>query len=197
MHHPHSTFWTRLTGNGCCRFLFVSTVHAIQAPLKAHENAQAIAFMVYLRTIAGVSPHTGPLPRYDDRYGLPLVQVWGIAIGASVLQNQLAPRVPPSFYRDWWGIGVSGERNAAWMYGVAASVRTISGPTHSQLQYAFKESLQVVWIVIGTIAGVGLVSSFLMQPVPLQDHMRGGWQFMQAEDKVELEDVSRRADEQA
>ncbi|KAI0794025.1 major facilitator superfamily domain-containing protein [Fomes fomentarius] len=138
-------------------FLFVSTVHAVQAPVAAHQHAQALIFYVYLRTLSGV---------------------WGIAIAAAVLQNEIKPRIPREVFDFSW------QQNSAWAYGYSATPRWIQDwGMHSQVQTAYKGSLQLVWAAIGAIAAVGLLSSFSMKAVPLPEHTQGGWMMMQCRDE--------------
>ncbi|TFY62393.1 hypothetical protein EVJ58_g3901 [Rhodofomes roseus] len=56
--------------------VYSSTYFPVLAPLPVEQNAPALALYVFLRSFA---------------------QIWGVAIGATVLQNQLSSRLPQAF----------------------------------------------------------------------------------------------------
>ncbi len=104
-----------------------------------------------------------------------------------MLQNKIAPHIPSDIWNFWW------HENPAWAYGYSANVRQLDGEQHSQVQAAYRDSLELVWATISAIAALGLVSSLLMEAVPLQEYTQGGWMMIQSGvDKEETEELVER-----
>ncbi len=110
-------------------------------------------------------------------------QVWGIAIGASVLQNELNHRLPPEFLeRLPTGVDLS--------YAAIPTIRDLPEPLKDQVRQAFGESIAVIWKVMVGILGIGFLASLFMADVPLHDLTDEKWALKEeeerGEDKIEL-----------
>ncbi|KAI0364582.1 MFS general substrate transporter [Pilatotrama ljubarskyi] len=119
----------------------------VQAPLPISENAHALAFLMFIRSFAGV---------------------WGVTIGASVLQNELKRRVPPVFLAD-------SPKGVAIAYALIPQISSLHDPLKQEVQNAFAKSLQVLWEVLAGIGGIGLISSLLMKGLPLHTTLDEDW----------------------
>ncbi|OBZ67783.1 putative transporter C3H1.06c [Grifola frondosa] len=140
-------------------FEYSTTMFPIQAPLPVSENAHALAFMMFVRSFAGV---------------------WGVTIGSTVLQNELKRRVPASFLQKFPG-------GAAIAYALIPQVPSLPQPLKESVQVAFAGSLDVLWQVLIGIAGMGLLSSLFMKGLPLHTSLDEEWAM--DERKVEVHEV--------
>ncbi|KAF8554529.1 MFS general substrate transporter [Imleria badia] len=127
--------------------LTATPMYPIQAPLPVNQNASALAFMWFIRSFASV---------------------WGITIGSTVLQNELAKKLPASFLQ-------SVPQGTAVMYALIPELSTLPPQTLSEVQVAFAESLVVLWRVLAAICGVGLAASLFMQGLPLHTTLDDDW----------------------
>ncbi|KAF8548720.1 MFS general substrate transporter [Imleria badia] len=127
--------------------LTATPMYPIQAPLPVTHNAPALAFMWFLRSFASV---------------------WGITIGSTVLQNELAKKLPVSFIQ-------SVPQGTAIVYALIPELSTLPPQTLSEVQVAFAESLAVLWRVLTAISGVGLVSSLFMRDLALHNTLDEDW----------------------
>jgi hypothetical protein len=104
-------------------------------------------------------------------------QVFGIAIGNTVLTNQLHKKLPAEFLAEH---GASAE--AAIPY-----IKALADPLRHEVRVAFAESLQTVWYVMVGIAGLGLISVFFMKSLPLTTETDDKWGLEEREKKADLE----------
>ncbi|TBU31313.1 MFS general substrate transporter [Dichomitus squalens] len=145
--------------------LYSTVIFPVQAPLPVSQNARALAFLQFLRSFAGV---------------------WGVTIGATVLQNELQQRVSPSFLENFpQGVGIA--------YAIIPQIPSLPGPLKSDIHGAFAGSLQVVWQVLIGIAGIGFISSLFMEGLPLHAALDEEWTLGNqeaTEKKRDPEDVS-------
>lgn len=88
-------------------------------------------------------------------------QVWGVTVGATVLQNQLMRRLPAEFMASF-------PQGAAIAYASVAVLESLEQPLQGEVRVAFANSLQVIWQVMIGMAGVGLAASLLMKHVDLR-----------------------------
>ncbi|KAF8514423.1 iron permease [Hysterangium stoloniferum] len=127
--------------------LFTATTFPILAPLHVRDNANALSLFIFIRSF---------------------FQAWGITIGATVLQNELLSRLPQDFLSSLpQGIEIS--------YAAIPQINGLAEPLRGQVRAAFADSLDVLWEVMIAIAGVGLLSSFFMKEMPLQDVTDETW----------------------
>jgi hypothetical protein len=94
--------------------------------------------------------------------------VWGIAVGSTVLQNELAKKLPASFIQ-------SVPQGTAIMYALIPELSTLPPQTQSEVQVAFADSLAVLWRVLAVIGAGGFVVSLLMKEVPLHNTLDADW----------------------
>ncbi|KAJ7050318.1 major facilitator superfamily domain-containing protein, partial [Mycena amicta] len=140
--------------------LVLATYFPVLAPLSVAQNTQALALLIFVRNMS---------------------YVWGVAIGGSILQNQLISHLPADFVSQFPGGG-------AIAYSVIPVIRVLEEPLRTQVRVAFADSLRVVWSTAAGIAGLGLCTSLLMKHYPLHTSVDEKWGM----DKVEVkqEDTS-------
>ncbi|KAH0828699.1 major facilitator superfamily domain-containing protein [Lanmaoa asiatica] len=140
--------------------LSATPMYPIQAPLPVTQNAPALAFMWFLRSFASV---------------------WGITVGSTVLQNELAMRLPMSFIKIF-------PKGTAIMYALIPELFKLPPQIRLEVQIAFADSLAVLWHVLAAISSAGLVVSLFMRGLSLHDTLDADWAM-----KDEKEDRSIRA----
>ncbi|OJT01776.1 hypothetical protein TRAPUB_7832 [Trametes pubescens] len=146
--------------------IYAVTYFPVLSPLPVSENAHALAFFAFCRSFAGVCPLFISITRATSR--LTLLQIWGIAIGASVLQNELSRRLPPALLAEL-GTGVD------LSYASIPQIPTLAQPLKDEVRHAFGDSLVVVWQVMLGILGIGFVASLLMRDVPMHGALDDKW----------------------
>ncbi|KAI0826717.1 Mfs1.2 [Trametes gibbosa] len=127
--------------------IFAATYFPVLSPLPVSENAHALAFFAFCRSFAGI---------------------WGISVGASVLQNELSKRLPQEFLVQL-GTGVD------LSYATIPHIPALEQPLKDEVRRAFGDSLSVVWQVMVGILGIGLLASLLMRDVPLHNTVDDKW----------------------
>lgn len=133
----------------------------VLAPLPVTENAHALAFFAFGRQFAGL---------------------WGISIGASILQNQLGKRLPQEFIQQ-----LGGEAAVSLTYSVIPLIKNMEQPLKDQVRDAFGGSIVVIWQVLIGIAGIGIIASLFMPDLPLPNLKDEKWQMEKSSDKSTLE----------
>ncbi|KIJ59634.1 hypothetical protein HYDPIDRAFT_100308 [Hydnomerulius pinastri MD-312] len=126
---------------------YATTMYPIQAPLSVTQNAPALAFMWFLRSFAGV---------------------WGVTIGSTVIQNELAKRLPSAFTS---GI----PEGSGLAYALIPELPLLPPQLLSEVEEAFAGSLTVMWQVLVGIAGLGLLCSIPMKGLPLTSSLDEEW----------------------
>ncbi|KAI9566089.1 major facilitator superfamily domain-containing protein [Boletus coccyginus] len=127
--------------------LSATLMFPIQAPLPVTQNAHALAFMWFLRAFASV---------------------WGITVGSTVLQNELARKLPPSFI-------MLVPQGTAIVYALIPRLSTLPQWTQFKIQVAFADSLAVLWRILAVISVAGLMASLVMRGHPLHDTLDADW----------------------
>jgi len=128
-------------------FLFSSTLFPVLAPLPISQSAPALAFLLFIRSFAGV---------------------WGVTIGSTVLQNELKRHLPPSFTSQF-------PKGVTVAYALIPQVPTLPQPLKGEVQAAFAESLKTLWEVILGITAAGMLVSLLMKGLPLHGEVDKEW----------------------
>ncbi|KAG6369246.1 major facilitator superfamily domain-containing protein [Boletus reticuloceps] len=123
----------------------VTLAYPIQAPIPVAQNAPALAFMWFLRSFASV---------------------WGIAVGGTVLQNELAKKLPAAF------VNLQG---ASIIYALIPELSKLPPQTLSEVQTAFANGLAALWRVLAALSGVGLLVSLFMRGLPLHNTLDEDW----------------------
>ncbi|KAI0692615.1 hypothetical protein BC835DRAFT_1356567 [Cytidiella melzeri] len=132
--------------------VWISTQFPILAPLPFSNNAHALAFFTFVRSLS---------------------QTWGVAIGGSILQNSLRHKLPPSFLSQLpAGIAVA--------YSAIPSIYTLQEPMRTEVRVAFAESTKLLWEVMVGISGIGLATVVLMKEVPMRTDVDEQWALEQA-----------------
>ncbi|KAH9921355.1 MFS general substrate transporter [Fomitopsis serialis] len=145
-----------LTGIGIGA-VYSSTYFPVLAPLPVEQNAPALALYVFLRSFA---------------------QIWGVAIGATVLQNQLSSRLPQAFLATLpSGAGVA--------YSAIPAIPALASPLREEVQAAFAGSLDVLWRVQCALSAVGVFASLWMKGLPLHTETDRKWDVTAAETENE------------
>ncbi|KAI0687844.1 Mfs1.2 [Cerioporus squamosus] len=127
--------------------LYAVTYFPVLSPLPVSENAHALAFFSFCHSFSAV---------------------WGISIGAAVLQNELSRRLPSEFVEQL-GSGVD------LAYAAIPVIPSLPEPLKDEVRQAFGESLAVIWKVMVAFLGVGLLASLAMRDVSLHDHKDEKW----------------------
>ncbi|KAJ7917185.1 iron permease [Mycena leptocephala] len=132
-----------------CRIgiLTTATYFPVLAPLPISENAHALAFFIFTRAFG---------------------QVWGVTIGATVLQNRLAQHLPKSFE----GVFPQGTQIA---YAVIPLIPTLPPDVAAATREAFASALGVMWQVMIGIGALGLVVSLAMKHMSLHSDTDEKW----------------------
>ncbi|KAG6871699.1 hypothetical protein C0995_001181 [Termitomyces sp. Mi166 len=120
----------------------------VLAPLPISRNAHALAFFAFCRSFAGV---------------------WGITVGGTILQNELANHLPAQF------IASLPQSSISIAYSAIPRIALLEEPLRTQVRAAFAEGLRVIWYVMIGVSGVGFLSSLLMANVPMQAKMDQKW----------------------
>ncbi|KAI9001454.1 iron permease [Trametes punicea] len=121
-------------------FIWACTIFPILAPLPVTRAAAAIAFYNFCRTFA---------------------QTWGVAISASILQNELKKRLPQEFAAQFpEGVEIA--------YAAIPIIHTLDEPLRNEVRVAFASSMAVVWkAMLGFSAG-GVLTLLMLREVPMQ-----------------------------
>lgn len=156
----------------------------ILAPLPVSANAHALSFLSFLRVFGGVcilfvSPAT---ILSNDGFG----QTWGVTVGGTILQNGLKTRLPQAYTSQ---LPAGGE----FAYSAILGIRDLPPDLKSEVQHAFVESLRGIWIMMGVLSGVGLISSLGMKGLPLHTVTDEAWGMEQREGKT----IKKRGDSSA
>ncbi|KIK65195.1 hypothetical protein GYMLUDRAFT_220462 [Collybiopsis luxurians FD-317 M1] len=128
--------------------LYAVTYFPVLAPLPVTSSAHALAFFAFCRTFAGV---------------------WGVAIGASVLQNELQKHLPLPFLESL------PKGNAELAYSIIVTIKDIPQPLRSQVQEVFASAIAVIWKVLLGILGIGVLASTMMEGLTLQSRTDERW----------------------
>ncbi|KAH9836724.1 major facilitator superfamily domain-containing protein [Rhodofomes roseus] len=137
--------------------VYSSTYFPVLAPLPVEQNAPALALYVFLRSFA---------------------QIWGVAIGATVLQNQLSSRLPQAFLETL-------PSGASVAYSAIPAIPALASPLREEVQVAFAESLDVLWRVLCALSAVGAFASLWMKGLSLHTDTDRRWDVNKAEGEGE------------
>ncbi|KAF9062266.1 iron permease [Rhodocollybia butyracea] len=127
--------------------VWISTQFPILAPLPYSNNAHALAFFVFVRSFA---------------------QTWGSVIGGAILQKKLQHTLPAHFLSTL-------PHHTQFTYSLVPLISKLPEALQDEVRLGFSQSLQVVWWVMCGISGVGLLSCFLMDEIPLRTDMDETW----------------------
>ncbi|KAF7308181.1 Iron permease [Mycena chlorophos] len=142
--------------------LFSCPVFPILAPLPPQRAASALALWTFTRSF---------------------FQAWGIAIGGTVLENELSKKLPQEFIAQ---VGSSVEI----AYSAIPVIRTLTDQALKlQVQTAFADSLRVVWLVMCGISGLGFLSCFLLREIPMGTQVDETYTLKETKEQKKLRDA--------
>ncbi|KIK58928.1 hypothetical protein GYMLUDRAFT_44966 [Collybiopsis luxurians FD-317 M1] len=144
--------------------LLTTTYFPVLAPLPVSANAQALSFFIFCRNFG---------------------QIWGITIGATILQNELKKHLPLTFLAQF-------PEGSAIAYQIIPQIKQLEPELQSQVQISFSDSLDVIWQVCIGIAGLGLLMSTVMKHHQLHNATDDKWAM---ENQREKESIPDRASE--
>lgn len=94
--------------------------------------------------------------------------MWGISISTAVLQNELHGRLPQDFLTTLPG-------SVSTVYSLIPVIHTLPDDLKTSVRVAFADSVDRMWIVLAGIAGLGLISSLIMEGLPLHTQVDKNW----------------------
>ncbi|GAA6060654.1 hypothetical protein JCM10212_001210 [Sporobolomyces blumeae] len=132
--------------------LYSATNFAVLAPVTPAQQPLAIAFYGFSRNFG---------------------QVFGIAIGSTILQNRLNSLLPRSFAAEFG----SGEI----AFAVIPVIKGLPEPLRTQVRVAFADSIRTIWYFVLGVAGLGFVVSLVMKSLPLTMERDENWGVLEKE----------------
>ncbi|KAJ7241437.1 Mfs1.1 [Mycena rebaudengoi] len=127
-------------------FLYATTF-SVLAPLDITQNSQALSFLLFARTFS---------------------QSWGIAVGATILQNQLKTHLPPAFLEAF-----ATDKELA--YTLIPVIGSLPQPVQDQVREVFSKSLVLWWRILIGVCGAGLLSVVFQAEIPLHNTTDEKW----------------------
>ncbi|GAA5933720.1 uncharacterized protein JCM15063_001393 [Sporobolomyces koalae] len=127
--------------------LYSGTNFAVLAPVTPREQPFATALYAFVRAFG---------------------QVFGIAIGSTILQNRLSTALPPAFAEQF---GSGGEI----AFAAIPVIRTLNEPLRTEVETAFADSIRTIWIAMTALAAVGFLTSLLIKSLPLSTEVDEAW----------------------
>ncbi|GAA6025386.1 hypothetical protein JCM11491_002701 [Sporobolomyces phaffii] len=117
--------------------------------------------------LAPVTPAQQPFASAFYGFTRSFGQVFGIAIGSTVLQNRLNSLLPAAFL-DQFGSGDIA-------FAAIPVIKTLDEPLRTEVRRAFAESIRTIWQVVLAIACVGFVVSLAIKSLPLTMERDENW----------------------
>ncbi|KAJ7183768.1 major facilitator superfamily domain-containing protein [Mycena filopes] len=133
--------------------LTTATFFPVLAPLAVSENAHALACYLFIRAFG---------------------QVWGVTIGAAILQNRLGKHLPPAFK----GLFPQGTQIA---YAVIPLLPTLPPDVQAETRQAFASAMGVMWQVMIGVGALGLLVSLPMKHLELHAATDEKWGVVERE----------------
>lgn len=118
-------------------------------------------------------------------------QAWGIAISATVLQNQLLQKLPAQVLGD-----LPSSSHAALIYGIIPKIGALAPELQRATQQAFVDSMRLVWIVMVAISGAGILTVIFIREFPLNKTTDKNWGLKEKEMTADREGQAGSVDEQ-
>ncbi|GJE88925.1 MFS general substrate transporter [Phanerochaete sordida] len=139
--------------------VWISTQFPILAPLPYSNNARALGFFTFTRSLA---------------------QSLGIVVGGTILQNELRAKLPEAFLATLpQGVQIA--------YSAIPQINALPDGLREEVRGAFAGSVRVIWQVLAGISGAGLLTCFLMEELPLRREMDETWGLQGETDEVVVE----------
>ncbi|KAJ7749595.1 MFS general substrate transporter [Mycena maculata] len=127
-------------------FLY-STTFIVLAPLPLSENASAVSLLIFMRTFP---------------------QAWGVAVGQTILQNELRTHLPSSVLAQF-------ADASDLVYQVIPQISGMAEPLRREVETAFLLSMRLIWIVMAALSGLGLLCTLLIRDIPLARTVDSKW----------------------
>ncbi|KAJ7084976.1 major facilitator superfamily domain-containing protein [Mycena epipterygia] len=127
-------------------FLY-STTFIVLAPLPISENASAVSLLTFMRTFP---------------------QAWGVAVGQTIIQNQLRSHLPPSILTEF-------EHSSDLVYQIIPQIAGMAPALKREVETAFLLSMRLIWIVMAAISSLGLLGTLLVRDIPLARTVDSKW----------------------
>ncbi|ORY69454.1 iron permease [Leucosporidium creatinivorum] len=127
--------------------IYAATNFPVLAPLKPSQQPHAMAFYGFVRSFG---------------------QVFGIAIGSTILQNQLTKNLPAEFTAQLGG-------SAEIAFSSIPLIADLAEPLRTEVRAAFANSIQTIWQVLIGLSGLAFLLSFLMRSLPLTSEVDENW----------------------
>jgi len=129
--------------------LLYATYYPALAGVPLGHDAAAVAFLTFLRTFS---------------------QAWGVAISGTILQDSLKTRLPTALLAELPdGVQIA--------YSIIPQIKTFSPAQQEQIRTAFAESFTLIWKIMAGVCGLGLLSTSLIQDIPLRKVTDKEWGF--------------------
>ncbi|THH32203.1 hypothetical protein EUX98_g2003 [Antrodiella citrinella] len=155
--------------------LYSATYFPVLSPLPVTENAHALAFFGFCRSFAGVRTFYSFLINVRILTDT-LLKVWGVSIGAAILQNELGKHLPAEFLQSIVGEGNSPDSsNVNLIYSVIPLIKGLPEPLKHEVRVAFADAFTVIWKTMVGISAIGLLASLLMRDVPMHKFVDEKW----------------------
>ncbi|EJD49572.1 Mfs1.1 [Auricularia subglabra TFB-10046 SS5] len=133
--------------------LYTVTYFPVLSPLPVSYNARALAFFAFIRAL----------------------QVWGITIGATVLQNNLLDKLPAAFT-------VNLPEGIQIAYSAIPLIKKLEDQAlKDEVREAFAASVRVLWRFMIGAAGIGALTTLAMKEVPLHTYTDDDWALQDGE----------------
>ncbi|KAJ7583473.1 Mfs1.1 [Mycena floridula] len=140
--------------------LLYCTQFSVLAPLEPSLNSQALSFLLFLRSFS---------------------QTWGVAIGATILQNHLKHHLPPAFLSDF-----APKQDIS--YTAIPLLGTLPTELQREVREAFSGGLRTLWILTMVMSGIGLLSVAGQRYIPLHQLKDERWGLEETKDKATARD---------
>lgn len=146
-----------------------------------HDNAKVIGFCIVFGTGAGINystqyyPIQSSLPIETSAQALAFhgflrsfSAIWGVTLGGAILQNYLALHLPEEI------VSQSGA-STGLLYPIIPRIGSFPEPLQATVRQAFLSGLRPVWVAVATLSAAGLLSSLIMQDVPMHIYTDKKW----------------------
>ncbi|KAH8102976.1 Mfs1.2 [Cristinia sonorae] len=116
-------------------------------------------------------------------YATTYFPVWGVSIGAAILQNELAKCLPAEFLQQVLNNGRADSSNGNLAFSVIPLIRKLDDPLRHEVRVAFGKAVRVIWKTMTGIVAIGLLASLMMKDVPMHRYVDENWDLEQAPEK--------------
>ena len=108
------------------------------------------------------------------------MQVWGVTVGGTVLQNELLKKLPEEFIQQF----PTGTQVA---YSIIPLIKSFPDNLKDEIRAAFADSLRVYWRILLYVCGFGFLSCFALKGLPLHTNLDEQWGLQEKEGEAAIE----------